>query len=907
MRVTDTLTRASGRWSSILAAVGGISADHLTGKHGPCPFCGGRDRWRWDDHDNNGGGYCNKCGGPDQQGGAISGLDLIARARGITFPEAIAMVDEYIGGGQIASAPRAARSMGHRTPERPPADAAPPDLGRATHQWLYSDAQGPCYWIQRIPMTGEPDKRGKTRKLFLHRVWLDGKWHRPNRKRDGWSCDWPAPRPLLGFVELQSRPDVPVLVVEGETTRDAAQALLPDWVVVTWSNGSNSVGMVDWSPLSGRRVVIWPDADTDGAKAAKRITQLVQASGATSVAVVAVPDGVTAGWDLGDAAAEGWDAARVIQRIESAKTVEVEPRHAAPPTRDVALGPTASGEWPFTLLGFNGNDMFYQPGESGQVMSIPRNSHTAGSLMGLARIEFWEERFGRYNKDGICTGVHWQHAASELIGLQYRVGVYDPNRIRGVGAWWDESNVVYHLGDRLVISGKTWPVLNPPPSNYLYQRLPRRDGPGDAIPLADAEGFELLSLAERFHWEAPASGMLLAGWVALAPICGVLRWRPHIWLNAVAGSGKSSVMHYFVRYLLGDLPLRVIGATTEAGIRQTLKSDALPIMFDEAESNEKPDAARIQSILTLARISSTDDQGVTLKGSPSAEATMFNIRSMFFMSSINTALKQGADRSRFSVLVLRVPDNLTDEQRRTHWESLEADLVRAITPETGQRMIARMVSLAGMVREAATVMAKAAAIELGSARQGDQIGALLTGAWALQNRHAPSLEEAQAFIRASGVREQAEGQADERGGDQGDCLQTILQARVRVETGKASLTRTVAELIEVAHQGALGLLDPTTELTAANARSELARHGILVHSTDGSSTPDGITVSNTAEGIKRLLRDTPWSNGGWANLLRSLPGATRTASPVWFPELKAMARGTRLPQRLLEDRSAPTA
>lgn len=563
--------------------------------------------------------------------------------------------------------------------------------------------------------------------------------------------------------------------------------------------------------------------------------------------------------------------------------------------------------WPFALLGFNGNDMFYQPGESGQVMSIPRNSHTAGSLMGLARIEFWEERFGRYNKDGICTGVHWQHAASELIGLQYRVGVYDPNRIRGVGAWWDESNVVYHLGDRLVISGKTWPVLSPPPSNYLYQRLPRRDGPRDAVPLTDAEGFELLSLAERFHWEAPASGMLLAGWVALAPICGVLRWRPHIWLNAVAGSGKSSVMHYFVRYLLGDLPLRVIGATTEAGIRQTLKSDALPIMFDEAESNEKPDAARIQSILTLARISSTDDQGVTLKGSPSAEATMFNIRSMFFMSSINTALKQGADRSRFSVLVLRVPDNLTDEQRRTHWESLEADLVRAITPETGQRMIARMVSLAGMVREAATVMAKAAAIELGSARQGDQIGALLTGAWALQNRHAPSLEEAQAFIRASGVREQAEGQADERGGDQGDCLQTILQARVRVETGKASLTRTVAELIEVAHQGALGLLDPTTELTAANARSELARHGILVHSTDGSSTPDGITVSNTAEGIKRLLRDTPWSNGGWANLLRSLPGATRTASPVWFPELKAMARGTRLPQRLLEDRSASAA
>lgn len=564
--------------------------------------------------------------------------------------------------------------------------------------------------------------------------------------------------------------------------------------------------------------------------------------------------------------------------------------------------------WPFVLLGFNGDDFFYQPGESGQVMSISRAGHSSSSnLLSLARLKWWKSAYPRCNREGEVIGVNWQDAISDLIGRQYAVGCYDPMRIRGVGAWWDDGRVVYHLGDRLIINGKAWPVLKPPPSQYLYQRLPRRNGPGAAIPLSDAEGLEVLELAERFHWEAKASGTLLAGWVALAPICGVLNWRPHIWLNAVAQSGKSSVMKFFVKYLLGDLPLRVVGATTEAGIRQTLKSDALPVLFDEAESNEKPDIQRIQSVLTLARISSTDDQGVTVKGSPSAAATMFNIRSMFFMSSINTALKQGADRSRFSVLVLRIPDKLTAEQRQEHWEQLEADLVRTITPETGQRMIARMVALAGTVREVAKVMTKAAALELGTARQGDQIGTLLAGVWVLHRQDVPTLEGAQAFIRQSNVQQQAEGQADERGGDQGDCLQTILQSRLRVERGEgAAVTRTVAELIEAASREAqLGpgwpicpyndddIKRSDDTITRDMAEAELGRHGVGVDRVNGL-----LLVSNTAKGVARLLDGTPWSNGGWSNLLASLKGASR-AGVTRFKGLSGVSRAVAIPKTLL--------
>ena len=43
----------------------------------------------------------------------------------------------------------------------------------------------------------------------------------------------------------------------------------------------------------------------------------------------------------------------------------------------------------------------------------------------------------------------------------------------------------------------------------------------------------------------------------------------------------------------------VVGSSTEAGIRQSLRSDALPVVLDEAECNEKLDQQRIQEARAL--------------------------------------------------------------------------------------------------------------------------------------------------------------------------------------------------------------------------------------------------------------------------------------------------------------------
>ncbi len=83
-----TIERARGRWPEILRRLG-VEDRFLTKRKGPCPSCGGKDRFRFDDRDE-GWHFCNACGpGP--------GLVLLRKVHGWTFKEACDAVDEIIG------------------------------------------------------------------------------------------------------------------------------------------------------------------------------------------------------------------------------------------------------------------------------------------------------------------------------------------------------------------------------------------------------------------------------------------------------------------------------------------------------------------------------------------------------------------------------------------------------------------------------------------------------------------------------------------------------------------------------------------------------------------------------------------------------------------------------------------
>ena len=92
----NTVERARGRWREILPRLG-IDTRFLQNRHGPCPLCGGKDRFRFDDKDGEGSYYCNQCG-------AGSGVILVRKLRGWDYRTACDEIDKIIGDSEPAPA-----------------------------------------------------------------------------------------------------------------------------------------------------------------------------------------------------------------------------------------------------------------------------------------------------------------------------------------------------------------------------------------------------------------------------------------------------------------------------------------------------------------------------------------------------------------------------------------------------------------------------------------------------------------------------------------------------------------------------------------------------------------------------------------------------------------------------------
>lgn len=144
----------------------------------------------------------------------------------------------------------------------PPVDYLEPVMnhprhGKPSSTWCYRSNFGEVmFYVARYDLAGE--------KVYCPWVYVVNK---------GWVMkSWPAPRPLYNLPALIANPDKPVLMVEGEKSSDAAQKTVGEqYVVATWPHGAMAVDKVDWSPLTGRVVFLWPDGDDPGRQAMKRI------------------------------------------------------------------------------------------------------------------------------------------------------------------------------------------------------------------------------------------------------------------------------------------------------------------------------------------------------------------------------------------------------------------------------------------------------------------------------------------------------------------------------------------------------------------------------------------------------------------------------------------------------------
>ena len=293
--------QAAGKWRSLLSQILKLDDATLSGKHGPCPMCGGKDRWRFDDKGGKGTWICSNCG-------SGTGIDLVMRMLDVPFIQAVKLVQELLPSAAFV-APRAQRKIGQdrlrqwwgharRLTGDDPASRYLMSRGIYLAQWPSQVRYMPVcnYRHEDGRRTEHPAMLAQyvspdTSQVTLHLTYLtlDGaKADMPKAKQMA-----PAPIPKGGAVRLAPSAET-MGIAEGIETALSASILydIPVWAALS------AGAMTSWEPPpTVRHVIVFGDSDISltGQHAAYACGNRLQLSGWN--VEVRIPDDRPCDWN----------------------------------------------------------------------------------------------------------------------------------------------------------------------------------------------------------------------------------------------------------------------------------------------------------------------------------------------------------------------------------------------------------------------------------------------------------------------------------------------------------------------------------------------------------------------------------------------------------------------------------
>jgi len=755
--------------------------------------------------------------------------------------------------------------------------------------WTYTDENGDRIGYVARFETGERDSRGKPKKIFRPLIWARNRVSGEEK----WKWLQFQPSSLYCRDKLASMKDIPVLLVSGEKCADTANVILSrnGWpmVATTWQKGDGGANKADWSALAGRSVIGWPDNDDSGKKAMAGISSLIG-----GINVLQPPADKPQGWDIADAVNEGWSDEQVLEFI--LKPVAANDNQPQAETLEnnryfVAEGITASDEAIFTCYYFKKNGNIIVP--------IRADRHNKETLSTLAPVRFFEDIVNAGRDEKLKTLEVISYAKQIMIETCCSLGNFNHDTRRARGVWEDNGKIVLHLGNRL-FTDKNEIGLNELQGEYRYRACA-------SIPFSyghvatDSDGEALLNLCRKLPWSTESTAYLLAGWLYLAPICGLLQWRPSIWICGERGSGKSYVGTNIIVKVLRHFGVYCKGESTEAGIRQKLKGDAYPVVHDEAEGNDEERRKNINRILGLIRQSSSSGAFLVLKGTTSGSGLEYTMTTMFCMLSISPTVEQAADISRIAMLEMKVRND------RARFAELQEYANKLLTLQYSNSLVMRAINQWSVIQRTISIMSGIVSSTQfgGDARMGDQYGTLLAGAWCLKYSRPPTKNEAEIMVLQFNWDEAQTENADT---DAEQCLRRLMQHKLTVRTTCGGDYYDKTMIVDTTVGGLIAKLfyrkdaKHWDDLDDDTAQHTLRDMGLWVHPqirTRSGTFEKRLLIQNKHERLTDVFKNTPWPVN-WNRVLSKLsPECYDDGNPHLFTPAGKNARALSIPEAAL--------
>ncbi|MEW5423991.1 hypothetical protein HNS03_18915 [Amorphus sp. 3PC139-8] len=644
---------------------------------------------------------------------------------------------------------------------------------------------------------------------------------------------------------------------------------------------------------------------------------------------VTPPEGVSDGWDVADAKDEGWTADDVLDLLRSSVGTEaVVPLSAdgdpvgrlygadmaddegradgdasnglqqvdqpddpsadeAEPDLDMDRdhpAPSADQELMtqhIRALGYDGGRFYLLPRATGQISIVSPQQLTRQALMSFVSYDDWQALFPADKSQR--SPVDWDRSVNAILEACRSAGVWDGFREMRHGARMDGGRVVFNSGSKLWVEGVGQNVsLFEMTGENVYTRAHDFGHPDfeNAFSADDPDLCTYIDVVRSLAWRRDTealSVMVLVGWLAVAPLCGLLSWRPHLWLDGPSGAGKSWILSNIIKPVLGRYLFSVDSTTTEPGLRRNLHASSIPVSFDEAESDGKQSRQRWEAILNLVRTAAASRGSRVVQG----DGTYF-VNACFLFTSIVPQLRKTADVTRFARVSLGPP--LPYSQFEARIASPAEELLAS--GEFSRRFLARVVQRSPALKQTQKAIIEALSREGLARRIADVYGTLAAGYWLVtQDGTLSSAADAAKWLAEQGVTrsivDAAAAAAEHQ--DHVDLLNTILATSVRVDASGQSSYATISALV----RRVAGLSEqdehPYPETVAEAA---IKPYGLRLHRREAAlggmeGAPPGLIIHRNWPRVRELLADTSYT-GTYDAVLLQAPGARVVESPVRF-------------------------